>query len=250
MGTINLLEVLKKLDSVKSIVIVTTDKVYKNTENDLCYSENDSLGGHDPYSSSKAAVELAVESWRNSFFANNEPQVGIATARAGNVIGGGDWGENRLIPDYFRAHLNGEMFQMRNPNSIRPWQHILDVACGYLILGMKTSQFPFEFSESYNFGPINGKYSTRDIINFLSNESSIYDGKEQSKSQYKETNKLYLNSEKARKKLLWKNFLTTERAIKLTSEYYLNFQKGNAREIIMSQIISYMGFFDEHIDEA
>jgi CDP-glucose 4,6-dehydratase len=137
MGTLNLLNCLRDSDSVKAIVVITTDKVYKNLEKDDGYTEEDRLGGFDPYSSSKVAVEILVESMYNSFF--NSKNIGVATARSGNVIGGGDWAENRLIPDYYRALHNKTSFELRNPSAVRPWQHVLDVLYGYSILGDRKS---------------------------------------------------------------------------------------------------------------
>jgi CDP-glucose 4,6-dehydratase len=239
MGTINLLEALKKLDSLKSVVVVTTDKVYKNTENELGYSEDDPLGGHDPYSSSKAAVELAVESWRNSFFANNELPVGIATARAGNVIGGGDWAENRLIPDYFRAYFANQVFELRNPNSIRPWQHVLDVLHGYLILGMRLSQEPSDFSGAWNFGPRLENRTTREVINLIDKSEGIT-VTEINRSLFNETKLLFLKSEKSIKALGWENQIPLNMTCDLTSIYYKNYTNGNSRKIVTNQINKFL----------
>jgi CDP-glucose 4,6-dehydratase len=244
MGTINLLEALKKLNSVKVVVVVTTDKVYKNTENELGYSEDDPLGGHDPYSSSKAAVEVAVESWRNSFFANNEIPVGIATARAGNVIGGGDWAENRLIPDYFRAYFANRVFELRNPHSIRPWQHVLDVLHGYLILGMRLSQEPSDFSGAWNFGPSLEYRTTREVINLIDKNVGIK-VTEINKSLFNETKLLFLKSEKSIKSLGWENRITLNMACDLTSIYYKNYTIGNSRKIVINQINKFLDLGNE-----
>jgi CDP-glucose 4,6-dehydratase len=240
MGTINLLEALKKTDTVKSVVVVTTDKVYKNTENELGYSEDDPLGGHDPYSSSKAAVELTVESWRNSFFANNELPVGIATARAGNVIGGGDWAENRLIPDYFKAHFANQTFELRNPNSIRPWQHVLDVLHGYLILGMKLFINPSFYSDSWNFGPgVNNYYRTIEVIKKLDN-LAIYTLRDLlEKKNYIETSILKLNSYKSSQLLGWRNLISFEETCDLTRKYYFE-HKRSPRNLINQQLNNFI----------
>jgi CDP-glucose 4,6-dehydratase len=245
MGTINLLEALKKMDSLKSVVVVTTDKVYKNTENELGYSEDDPLGGHDPYSSSKAAVELAVESWRNSFFANNELPVGIATARAGNVIGGGDWAENRLIPDYFKAHFANQTFELRNPNSIRPWQHVLDVINGYVILAKKIYQEPRFFSFAYNFSSIDNIDSTTEfIVKYLSKKVSVDCHKSDSNcNSYKETKTLKLNSERALNSLGWMTKLSIEQSLDFTLEYYIKSLNKSGREIVYAQINKFLKSF-------
>jgi CDP-glucose 4,6-dehydratase len=242
MGTINLLEVIKKLDSVKAVVVVTTDKVYKNTENNIGYSEDDPLGGHDPYSSSKAAVELAVESWRNSFFTNSEVPVGIATARAGNVIGGGDWAENRLIPDYFRAYFADQVFELRNPNSIRPWQHVLDVTNGYAILAKRLYLEPRTYSLSYNFSSINNnEFTTKFIIEYLNRKILLDDYKVITSGKiFKETITLKLNSIKALTFLEWKTNLSLEQSLDYTLEYYIDSNNKSAREIVYTQINKFL----------
>jgi len=245
MGTVNLLEVLKKCDSVKSIVVITTDKVYKNTENQIGYSENDPLGGHDPYSSSKAAVELAVESWRDSFFINNGRHLGIATARAGNVIGGGDWAENRLIPDYFRAFLANQVFELRNPYSVRPWQHVLDVSYGYALLGKKLYLEPEMFSQSFNFA--NGssiEYDTSFIIEYLNKDLNYNNYIVHSPyEKLKETTTLKLLSDKAFKFLGWKNELSIEESLDLTLQFYRDSSLDSSRKVVVSQIREYLGRF-------
>jgi CDP-glucose 4,6-dehydratase len=245
MGTINLLEALKKLNSVKSVVVVTTDKVYKNMENEIGYSEDDPLGGHDPYSSSKAAVELAVESWRNSFFANNELQVGIATARAGNVIGGGDWSENRLLPDYFRAYLTNQVFEFRNPYSVRPWQHVLDVSYGYALLGKKLYHESEMFSESFNFASdSNIEYDTRFIIQYLNSKLNFHNYIVQSFNEsLRETATLKLLSYKAFNTLGWRNQLSIEDSLDLTIQYYKDSSPDSSRKLVIFQIREYLGSF-------
>jgi CDP-glucose 4,6-dehydratase len=241
MGTLNLLEALKKLDSVKSVVVVTTDKVYKSTENNEGYSEDDPLGGHDPYSSSKAAVELAVESWRDSFFANNESPVGIATARAGNVIGGGDWAENRLVPDYFRAHFANQVFDLRNPNSIRPWQHVLDVLHGYLTLGIELSLNPLDYSSAWNFGPENINHQrTIEVINKFDKHFIQDPVNSMGELNYTETINLKLISSKSNSLLKWRNIISFERMCDLTKEYYYNQKIENPRKLVEKQIDEFL----------
>lgn len=150
MGSANLLEALRGLDSVRSVVMVTTDKVYHNREWCYPYREDDALGGHDPYSASKGASELVIASYRASFL--TEQGVAVATARAGNVIGGGDWSEDRLIPDAIRAWQAGSTLEIRHPDAVRPWQHVLEPLYGYLRLAQAIHQQP-ELAGSYNFGP-------------------------------------------------------------------------------------------------
>jgi CDP-glucose 4,6-dehydratase len=241
-GTINLLEAIKKLDSVKSVVVITTDKVYKNSENKIGYIEEDPLGGHDPYSSSKAAVELAVESWRDSFFINNGRYVGIATARAGNVIGGGDWAENRLIPDFFRAFHFNQAFELRNPDSVRPWQHVLDVTYGYILLAKKIYLEPDIHSQAYNFSNSSKiDYNTKFIIDYLIDKLKFKDYILHSKyEKYKETKILKLLSERAYITLGWKNELSFYESLDLTLEYYTNPDVNSLREVVVSQIREYL----------
>jgi CDP-glucose 4,6-dehydratase len=153
MGTVHLLEALRPIDRPCAAVIVTTDKVYENREWVHAYRETDRLGGHDPYSSSKAACELATDSWRKSFFADRSP-VRIASARAGNVIGGGDWAEDRIVPDLARSLAAGRPVTVRNPDSVRPWQHVLDPLSGYMTLARRLFECDNpELQSAFNFGP-------------------------------------------------------------------------------------------------
>ena len=157
----NLLESLRELKHHCSVIMVTTDKVYMNQEWDYGYRETDRLGGHDPYSSSKAAAEIAISSWRNSFCGsepNQNPYLSVATVRAGNVIGGGDWAEDRIIPDAMKALANDEPIRIRNPAATRPWQHVLEPLSGYMRLAQlqtenDNNESKHLFSDSFNFGP-------------------------------------------------------------------------------------------------
>ncbi len=155
LGTAHILEAVRDIASVRAVVIVTTDKCYENREDQRGYRETDRLGGDDPYASSKAAAELVTAAYRKSFFftGKRETKTGVASARAGNVIGGGDWAADRLIPDVMRAALEGRELRIRHPHAVRPWQHVLDPLCGYLTLAEKLCQHPERFSESWNFGP-------------------------------------------------------------------------------------------------
>lgn len=155
-GTASFLQAALSVDTLKSVVVITTDKCYENKEWDRPYREDDTLGGHDPYSNSKACCELVSQSFQKSFFLNPQNKngiVGLATARAGNIIGGGDWGVYRLVPDFFRAYLQNEPLIIRNPNAIRPWQHVLEPLTGYLTLAEKCAVAPVEYSTGWNFGP-------------------------------------------------------------------------------------------------
>jgi CDP-glucose 4,6-dehydratase len=155
-GTANVLEGIRQLNKPCFAVMITTDKVYHNNEWVYPYRENDRLGGYDPYSASKACTELVIDSYRNSFFnidKYNSHKKAIAVGRAGNVIGGGDWAKDRLIPDIMRALSKNKIVEIRNPNAVRPWQHVLEPLLGYLLLGLKLSAEPENYSTAFNFGP-------------------------------------------------------------------------------------------------
>jgi CDP-glucose 4,6-dehydratase len=163
MGTVNVLEAIRLLIKPCSGVMITTDKVYENMEWEFHYKENDRLGGFDPYSSSKAGAEIAIASYQKAFFDPkniNKHRKSIAAARGGNVIGGGDWADNRIIPDLVRALQKDETLNIRNPQAIRPWQHVLELLYGYLLLGMKLYENPKTFQGAYNFGPEKGDEMT------------------------------------------------------------------------------------------
>ena len=151
-GSVNVLEAIRASGSVRSFVYVTSDKAYKNKEWTWGYRENDELGGHDPYSASKAAAEIVFSSYNDSFFSKN-PDIGVGTVRAGNVIGGGDWALDRIIPDCIRSLRSNMPIVIRNPHATRPWQHVLEPLSGYLLLGMRLYQDPDTYSGAWNFGP-------------------------------------------------------------------------------------------------
>jgi len=156
MGTLNILEGIRSVDSVRSAVMITTDKCYENDERDWGYSEKDPMGGHDPYSSSKGCAELLISSYRNSYFPEKSystHKTAIASARAGNVIGGGDWAEDRLIPDLIRDFIEKKMTLIRNPDAVRPWQHVLEPLSGYLLLAEKLYSNGMKYADAWNFGP-------------------------------------------------------------------------------------------------
>lgn len=168
MGTIHVLEALRTLDSPCTAVLITTDKVYRNNEWLYGYRENDPLGGHDPYSSSKAAAELAIASWRDSFcgpLPHQAQHLLLSTGRAGNVIGGGDWSADRIVPDIVRALAANQPIGVRNPNATRPWQHVLEPLCGYLLLAERLTERGKELASSFNFGPqLEANRPVRDLV--------------------------------------------------------------------------------------
>lgn len=239
-GTVNVLDAIRRTDSVKSVVIITTDKVYENKESDRGYLENERLGGFDPYSNSKACAELAVSSYRNSFFKDSNCL--IATARAGNVIGGGDWSEDRLIPDMFRSLVFGDDLLIRNPNSIRPWQHVLEPLSGYMTIAENLFSDENDFATAWNFGPEDEDSKPVGFILEKIKEIwdedvnwQIADGKHPH-----ETNTLKLDSSKAKSDLKWSPKLNLENALKLTTNWYREFKnKADLIEITKKQIDFY-----------
>lgn len=236
MGTANVLEALREAPSAKTIIVITTDKVYENLEIPKPYKEGDPLGGHDPYSASKAAAEIVAQSYQKSFFA--EKGVGLATARAGNVIGGGDWSEDRLIPDAVRAWQAGKTLEIRAPNSVRPWQHVLDPLAGYLLLAEKLHS-DLGYAGAWNFGPGNQPATTvREVINLA--RSSYGSGD----VNYHETNDgpheaglLLLDIEKSKKDLGFTPRWALDTAIEKTMEWYKKIENGiEARTLCLEQI--------------
>jgi len=224
-GTANLLEAVEKLTSKCTVVVVTTDKVYHNREQDVLYTEDDSLGGYDPYSASKACTELVVSSFRNSFFnpVNYEQHhKAIASARAGNVIGGGDWSKDRIIPDIVRSLQNNQNINVRNPLAVRPWQHVLEPLSGYLQLGVLLDEDPVDYSKAYNFGPLPDDHLTVKGLVEQSIESwgagNWTDTSDA--SQPHEAGLLKLDIGKAKKELEWTPKLSAKQAIKWTIDWY------------------------------
>lgn len=203
MGTANLLEACRQQPSVSSIVVVTTDKCYENVNSNRGYHEDDRLGGHDPYSASKAGSELVAASYRSAFFQGDNGPL-LATARAGNVIGGGDWSEDRLIPDLVRAVESGIPMEIRYPQATRPWQHVLEPLGGYLLLGQKLIEGQREFAEAWNFGPV--VEDNRTVAEVLERLSVYWPGltwQITPHTQPHEAVLLHLDSNKARQRLGW-----------------------------------------------
>lgn len=238
-GTANLLEACKKLNKPCIVVCVTTDKVYSNKELSYAYNELDSLGGHDPYSASKAAAELIIDSYRKSFF--SEGHIQVASARAGNVIGGGDWSEDRLIPDLVRSISLKKKMVIRNPSAVRPWQHVLDPIFGYMTLASNMMDVHHKFTSAWNFGPFNGEEKTvTEVANIFYQtfgmESDISIEQDQ---QLHEANLLMLDINKSQQHLLWKPTWNTERAIKETALWYNELNSNNAEQLTNQNIHSF-----------
>ena len=238
LGSLNVLEALKTLQHTCAVVMVTTDKVYENQEWIYGYRENDRLGGHDPYSASKAAAELAIASWRSSFCGKDKhqtPNLAIATARAGNVIGGGDWAEDRIVPDAMRALANNQPIPVRNPNATRPWQHVLEPLGGYLRLAealaaaQTCNNKPNTYCEAFNFGPtLNSNRQVGDLIEtILQYWAGSWKNTSQPNSPH-EAGLLHLQIDKALHRLGWSpcwEYLTT---IERTVKWYKNVQNGDS----------------------
>lgn len=219
MGTVNLLEALRSLDQPVTVVIVTTDKVYENNEWAFAYREIDPLGGHDPYSASKAATELVAASWRQSF---GNADLKIATARAGNVIGGGDWAEDRLVPDIVRALQAGSTIDIRNPASIRPWQHVLDPLKGYLMLAEKLHETSDGgFQSAYNFGPEPADiHSVQRLVETMLRHWPGHWTDASDPDAVHEAGRLSLSIDKARCELGWSPVWSFEDAVERTVHWY------------------------------
>jgi len=252
MGTVNLLEAVRAAVRsgipVKAVVNVTSDKCYENRDWVWGYREQDELGGSDPYSSSKACSELVTRSYRDSFFPAEEYDVhgvGLATARAGNVIGGGDWSPDRLIPDLVRAWLGGTKLKIRNPQAVRPWQHVLEPLAGYLLLAQKLYEDGRRYSQSWNFGPRDQDLHTVEwMVRTLCakwaerGENISFDIVPEGRKP--EAKVLRLDSSKARSELAWTPKWTVGEALDLVVEWFVTYrQKGNLRAACLEQIERY-----------
>jgi len=220
MGTANVLEACRQTSTVRAIVVVTTDKCYENQEWSWGYRENDRLGGHDPYSASKAASELLAASYRSAFF-NTETSPLLATARAGNVIGGGDWSEDRLIPDLVRAIERNQSLEIRSPNATRPWQHVLESLSGYLLLGQKLLMGDKAFVGAWNFGPqLDGNLTVVEVLNRLHHQWEKVSWYVSEKTQPHESTLLYVDSAKAHGKLEWQPVWSLDTTLTETVDWY------------------------------
>jgi CDP-glucose 4,6-dehydratase len=248
MGSIHIMECIWEIVKtqptfpLKSVVMVTSDKCYENQNQVMGYRESDPMGGHDPYSASKGCMEIAISSYQKSFF--QKLPVGIATVRAGNVIGGGDWGKDRLLPDIARAFSVSQTVILRNPLSVRPWQHVLEPLSGYLLVGKRLTEDPTSFSEGWNLGPLETDIATveevvkKSIQVWPTNTYHI-----QQDNSLHETNILQLDVHKAIAKLQWKPTWTLNEAIEKTIKWYKTFyEKGSEASKVETsqQILDYM----------
>ena len=234
MGAVNLLEVLRQaINCPKSIVVVTSDKVYKNVEIYDFYKEENELGGEEPYSASKACEELVVTAYREAFF--KDKNIGIATARASNIFGGGDHHFDRLIPYLIKTTFEGERPKIRNPLAIRPWQYILDVLRGYMCLAEKLYKEPIKYAEAWNFGPKKTEiYTVEDIVNKILKTKMIVIGR-----SFKEANLLMIDAEKSYERLGWEPIYSFQKGMEHTCRMYYEYFKGVAINRLMDEAIDF-----------
>lgn len=241
MGTINILEEIKNCENTKIGIMITTDKCYENKEQIWGYRENEAFGGYDPYSSSKGACEIVIQSWRNSFFNPKDYEKhgkSIASVRAGNVIGGGDWAKDRIVPDCIRALEEDRDIEIRSPKSIRPWEHVLEPLSGYLLLGQRMMEDPIKYCEGWNFGP-----NLDAIVNVWEVAEKIV--KNYGKGNLKDTSDpnalheaklLLLDITKSRFELGWKPTLIIDESIELTTEWYKRYINEDVYQLCVEQI--------------
>ena len=239
LGTANILEGARQLDTVKAIVNVTTDKCYKNNEWDWSYREDEPLGGYDPYSSSKACSEIVSSAYRDSFF--SETGIQLATARAGNVVGGGDWSKDRLLPDILRSIDVNKKITIRSPLSVRPWQHVLEPVTGYLILAQKLVEFKNKFDTAWNFGP--EEVDCWSVGRVASKVCQIMEYPEWISTdivQPHEASFLKLDSSKAKNRLGWRPRWHVETALEKSVQWHQDFkQEKDMYQSTINQILSY-----------
>jgi CDP-glucose 4,6-dehydratase len=250
LGTINILEPLRVLKKKCVVVLITSDKSYKNLEIKRGYTENDKLGGEDPYSASKACADIAIQSYINSFFKKKRTSVFIAIGRAGNVVGGGDWSPFRLIPDCIRSWSVNKKATIRNPNSTRPWQHVLEALFGYIVLAVKLNKNKNLHGEVFNFGPSNRyNYKVIDVVRLMKKIWKNVNWKIVKNNNFKESALLKLNSKKAKKKLNWKSILTFRENISLVAKWYkyFNFKPKTTFQITSEQILEYQKKINKRI---
>lgn len=246
-GTVNILEAIRCTPSVRAAVLITTDKCYENQEWVHGYRESDPMGGHDPYSASKGAAEIVISSYRRSFFASGQPTA-IASARAGNVIGGGDWSDNRLVPDIMRAIDNKRTLEIRYPNAVRPWQHVVEPLGGYLLLAQKLLEDPARFAGAWNFGPLpNSMHTVGTVVEAFFQYFRKSNGKETAAGwrdvsdphQPHEAGLLMLDISKAIHRLGWQPLLSFAETVGMTADWYARFAETDVWELCAGQIEEY-----------
>ncbi len=247
MGTINIMEAIRATDSVKVGVMITTDKCYDNNEQLEGYVETDPFGGYDPYSSSKGACEVAIQSWRRSYFNPNDygkkHKVSLASVRAGNVIGGGDWAKDRIIPDCIRALETTKIIDIRSPKAVRPWEHVLEPLSGYMLLAQKMWDNPTEYCEGWNFGPESDNVLTVwDVASAIIEDFGFGELRDVSNpDDLHEANLLMLNINKAKERLGWCPRLTAKETVALTSDWYKRYKTKNVYNLCVEEINKFIG---------
>ena len=246
MGSINVMEAARMTDSVKVVVMITTDKCYENREQLWGYREDEAMGGYDPYSSSKGAAEIAIASWRRSFFNpadyGKKHHISIASVRAGNVVGGGDWAKDRIVPDCIRALEAGRPIEIRSPKAIRPWQHVLEPLSGYLLLASKMLEEPTRFCEGWNFGPRMESITTvwevasklvadyqQGTLKDVSDPNALH-----------EANLLLLDISKAKFQLGWEPRTNIDQCMKLVADWYMRYQTEDVYNLCIEQISTFI----------
>jgi CDP-glucose 4,6-dehydratase len=241
-GTVNILECLRLVKKKTVAVMITSDKAYKNLEIKRGYVENDTLKGNDPYGASKSSADIAINSYYQSFFSKKNSMVLIAIARAGNVIGGGDWSPNRIVPDCVKAWSKNKIVIIRNPKSTRPWQHVLDIIYGYMKLAIKLKQNPKLHGEAFNFGPDENNFRVIDVLSKMKIYWPKITWMIKNQNKFKENNLLHLNSNKSKKTLKWKTVLNFSNSVKFTVEWYKHYlrNKKNIHDYSLKQISKYL----------
>lgn len=247
MGTIHVMEAIRATESVRVAVMVTTDKCYENKETLTGYREDDPFGGYDPYSSSKGACEIAIQSWRRSFFNPDDfgtrHHVSLASVRAGNVIGGGDWAKDRIVPDCIRALEAGRPVEIRSPKAVRPWEHVLEPLSGYLMLARKMWEQPTSYCEGWNFGPepdsVLTVWEMASALVSCFGEGALRDVSDP--SAVHEASLLTLDITKAKTRLGWKPRLDAAGAIALTADWYKRYAREDVYALCAGQIKKYEG---------
>ena len=248
MGTIHVMEAIRATSSVKVGVMITTDKCYDNKEQMRGYKEDDPFGGYDPYSSSKGACEIAIQSWRRSFFNpedyGKKHHVSLASVRAGNVIGGGDWALDRIIPDCIKALEQDKVIDIRSPKAIRPWEHVLEPLSGYMLLAKKQWEHPTEFCEGWNFGPESESVST---VWEVATELIKNYGKGKLKDSsdpnaVHEAKLLMLDITKAKTKLGWKPRMNMQQCMDLVADWYKRYQKEDVYQLCVEEIEKFINY--------
>lgn len=250
-GTANILEAIRQTPSVRAAVMITTDKCYENQEWVYGYRETDPMGGHDPYSASKGAAELVISSFRRSFFAGGKPTA-IASGRAGNVIGGGDWSDFRLVPDIIRALEAGRALEIRNPAAVRPWQHVLEPLAGYLLLAQRLLETPEPFAGAWNFGPL--PHSVHPVGRLVDGFFKYFNEKgagtaagwqdTSDPAQPHEAGLLMLDISKAIHRLGWTPALNFQETIAFTADWYIRYKTENVLSLCREQIKQYQNLWN------